>query len=328
MLDKSCLRLFWCPTKCVVSGVGVAWVGLMAWTGGGLASAHSSSEAGLAWGGGAPWTLVQGQPGAPEPVPLPKPGKPPQIAPDEQNPLTPDIRPRGSENTPDLRPQTPPDRKAEPSTPRQKDAQPAPGVVPNRTPKSQPDQGLPGNKSASKAPAVKPGLAVAQPRSAAEREKALADLYAHLAAADDAKQAQSISGSIERLWVTSGSDTVGLLMQRALLAANGKNPQLALKLLDAVVALAPDYAEAWNRRAYVHYTQNEVDLALGDLRRTLALDPNHFKALEGLMHILKDIGRKKDALQAARKLLDVNPYQEDAKRIVDELSREIEGRGI
>ena len=261
-------------------------------------------------------------------MPLPKPGKPPQIAPDEQNPLTPDIRPRGSENTPDLRPQTPPDHKAEPSTPRQKDAQPAPGVVPNRTPKSQPDQGLPGNKSASKAPAVKPGLAVAQPRSAAEREKALADLYAHLAAADDAKQAQSISGSIERLWVTSGSDTVGLLMQRALLAANGKNPQLALKLLDAVVALAPDYAEAWNRRAYVHYTQNEVDLALGDLRRTLALDPNHFKALEGLMHILKDIGRKKDALQAARKLLDVNPYQEDAKRIVDELSREIEGRGI
>ena len=95
-----------------------------------------------------------------------------------------------------------------------------------------------------------------------------------------------------------------------------------------MVALAPDYAEGWNRRAYIHYTQNDIERALGDLRRALALDPNHFKALDGLIHILKDIGRKKEALQAGRQLLDVNPYYDGAKQLVDELARDVEGRGI
>ena len=254
-------------------------------------------------------------PATPPPVPAPEVAPPDGDAPL----LTPDIRPRAADPIPK------PDRKAEPAPapPKQKDAQPDPKALPKADPKAPP------GKSATKEPAKpRPGLAVAQPRTAAEREKALSDLYAYLATAEDAKRAETIMASIERLWVTPGSDTISLLMQRALHAANGKKPELALKLLDAVVALAPDYAEGWNRRAYVHYQQNDVDRALGDLRRTLALDPNHFKALEGLVHILKDIGRKKEALQAARQLLEVNPFDTGAKQIVDELAREIEGRGI
>ena len=300
-------------------------MGLLLLSGAGLAASN-------------PPTLVQVLP-APQPDGPPVQVVPLQVVPDDQSPLTPEIRPRGRDGAPDLKPE-PPDRKAEPkSAPNgKKEAQPAPrlepkaldpksGPKPDTKPSLRADPKAPGSKSGAKS-VDKPGLAVAQPRTAAEREKALSDLYAYLATAEDAKQAQTISGSIERLWVTSGSDTVSLLMQRAMGAINGKNPELALKLLDAVVALAPDYAEGWNRRAYVHYTQNQVDLALGDLRRTLALDPNHFKALDGLVHILKDIGRKKEALQAARRLLDVNPYHEAAKQVVDELAREIEGRGI
>ena len=307
----------------------------------GFVLAVTAGLVGWSAGASADVTPIQAKP-APPGVVLPP-------ATDEQGPLlTPEIRP--SKPTPDLKPEQP-DRKAEPkpdlkTVPPRKDARPAPSpdAKPDRQaePKLPPSKSdpkadqkpdsksagptAPGSKSAAKT--EKPGLAVVQPRTAAEREKALSDLYAYLAAADDAKQAQTISQSIERLWVTSGSDTVSLLMQRAMQAANTKDADLALKLLDAVVSLAPDYAEGWNRRAYVHYTQNQIDLALGDLRRTLALDPNHFKALEGLVHILKDIGRKKDALAAARKLLDVNPYYDGMKQIVDELSREIEGRGI
>ena len=264
----------------------------------------------------------------PDPAPPARPG--------EQGPLlTPGIRPhkndKGPELPPDLKPEPPQEKKAEPKVPPAvppKQAQPAPkpptkpGDKPGAKPKSEADAKAAPGKTA------KPGLAVAQPRTAAERDKALSDLYALLATSDDAKQAETVAASIEQLWVTSGSDTINLLMQRAMQAVDAKNPALALKLLDAVVGLAPDYAEGWNRRAYVHYTQNEFDLALGDLRRTLALDQNHFKALDGLVHILQEIGRKKDALAAARKLLDINPYYEGAKQITDELAREIEDRGI
>ena len=272
---------------------------------------------------GSPPITIQAPPGGvvpPTAVPAP---------PDDQGPLlTPEIRPHGRDRAPDLQPDTP-GRKAEPKAPppRQKDALPKPDPLPQPELKGAPK--APSTKSAgNKGQDIKPGLAVAQPRTAAEREKALSDLYAYLATSEDAKQAETVGASIEKLWITSGSDTVGLLMQRAMQAVNGKDTDLALKLLDAVVALAPDYAEGWNRRAYVHYTRNQIDLALGDLRRTLALDPNHFKALDGLIHILKDIGRKKEALQAARRLLDVNPFYDGAKQLVDELARELEGRGI
>ena len=94
---------------------------------------------------------------------------------------------------------------------------------------------------------------------------------------------------------------LAVLGQRDDLCAHGalaqgdgrQEPELALKLLDAVVELAPDYAEGWNRRAYVHYMQSDYERAMGDLRRVLALEPNHFKALDGLAQILREIGEKK-----------------------------------
>jgi tetratricopeptide (TPR) repeat protein len=166
------------------------------------------------------------------------------------------------------------------------------------------------------------------PKSPEEREKILSDLYAHLATASDEAGAKAVADAIERIWTNSGSDTIDLLMERSAKAANDKNIDLALRLLDYVVALAPDYTEAWNRRAFLHYTRNEVDQALGDLRRTLALDPNHFKALEGLGQILREIGQKKPALKAFKRLLDVHPFWSGAQEAVDELERDVEGQGI
>lgn len=173
-----------------------------------------------------------------------------------------------------------------------------------------------------------PPIAVLQPRTPAEREKALSDLYAHLATSESEAAAKTVAQSIEKLWLNSGSDTVALLMERAIGASQSKKPQLALKMFDAVVEMAPDYAEGWNRRAYLHFSQDRMEQAIGDLRRVLALDPNHFKALDGLAHILKDIGQKRGALAAVRRLLEVHPYAEGAKPMHDELAREVEGQAL
>ncbi len=231
--------------------------------------------------------------------------------------------------------QTPqsPSPQSKPGEPKSGDQKGAQSTPKTDGPKSDAPKGaLPkgGQPGQSKAAGKKdmPGIAVAQPRTPAEREKALSDLYAHLATAADDGGAKTVAASIERLWLNSGSDTVGLLMERAMHAAQHKKPALALKLLDEVVVLAPDFAEGWNRRAYVHFSENNIEAALGDLRRVLALDGNHFKALDGLVHILKDIGQKKAALSAARKLLDVHPFWEGAKTIHDELAREVEGQSL
>jgi tetratricopeptide (TPR) repeat protein len=182
------------------------------------------------------------------------------------------------------------------------------------------------------APQVDKAPRTAKPQAAhpvpQDRDALLAELYVHLAQAPDAAQAAPIAETIEGLWLQSGSDTVGVLMGRSATAINEQKNDLALQLLDAVVELAPDYAEGWNRRAYVYFLQNNFEGAIGDLRRALALDPNHFKALEGLARILRDSGQKKNALQAYKQILRINPFQEGAKAAVDELSVEVEGQGI
>jgi tetratricopeptide (TPR) repeat protein len=183
-------------------------------------------------------------------------------------------------------------------------------------------------KASPEPKAKSPHRGSALPKTPAEREKTLSDLYALLATAEDEDTAKAITDAIERVWLHSGSATIDLLMERSIKAMSEKKIDLALKLFNSVVDLAPDFTEAWNRRAYLHFLRKDTERALGDLRRALALDPNHFKALEGLAQILREIGQKKAALKAFRQLLDVHPYWSGAKEAVEELEREVDGQGI
>jgi tetratricopeptide (TPR) repeat protein len=200
-------------------------------------------------------------------------------------------------------------------------AAPGPGAAQNTAPEP---PSAPPSAGAKKGPQRGTSL----PKNPAEREKTLSDLYALLATADDEDTAKAIADAIERVWLHSGSATVDLLMERSSKAMSQKKTDLALKLLDRVVELAPDFTEGWSRRAYVYFVQSNVERALGDLRRALALDPNHYKALDGLANILREIGQKKPALKAFKQLLDVHPYWSGAKQAVEELEREVEGQDL
>jgi tetratricopeptide (TPR) repeat protein len=161
-----------------------------------------------------------------------------------------------------------------------------------------------------------------------ERPKMLAGLYDELGKAHDAHDASPITETIEELWLLSGSDTVDLLMARADRFIKESELDLALEILDATVELAPDDAEAWHRRATVHYLQKDYELALADLRHALDIDPKHYNAINDRGVVLQALGAKKEALQAYRKALEVNPFLDDARQAVESLSREVEGQDI
>jgi tetratricopeptide (TPR) repeat protein len=210
--------------------------------------------------------------------------------------------------------------------------QPEVPAVPHIAPPDEPKDGAPEAPQAAPVPpadGTAPGRPADRlPTTADEKSKLLADLYAHLAAADSAETAKKVQATIERLWGYSGSDTVALLMQRAAKALGAKNNDLALKFMDYVVLLAPDYAEGFNRRAFIHFSRNDMASAVGDLRRALALEPNHFKALDGLAQIWRQMGNSKGALSVVKQLLEVHPYWEGAAKMAEELAREVDGQGI
>jgi tetratricopeptide (TPR) repeat protein len=174
----------------------------------------------------------------------------------------------------------------------------------------------------------RPGAGPGHGLGSGETTYSLDTLFSGLKIAPDEASAKAIEDRIWALWLASGSDTCTLLMTRVKDATDDKNYDLAIKLLDAVIAIKPDYVEAWNRRATVYYLKQDYGHSLADLREVLAREPRHFGALSGLGLILQDIGDDKDALEAYRKALAIDPHLENIPEVVKTLSEKVEGRSI
>ena len=166
------------------------------------------------------------------------------------------------------------------------------------------------------------------PNVGADRAKGLDFLFGALKAAPDDESARHVEARIWALWMQTPSDTAALLMARAKIALDQQQTDVALKLLDAIVKLRPDYVEAWNRRATLYYLKNDYGDALADIQQVLAREPRHFGALAGLGMIMQDLGDDKRALEAFRKALEINPHLEKVPELVKQLSEKVEGRNI
>ena len=153
-------------------------------------------------------------------------------------------------------------------------------------------------------------------------------LFQALKAAPDDETARLIEGRIWAMWLVSGSDTADLLMSRARAAIEQNDADLAIQLLDAIIELKPDYAEAWNRRATLYFEKHDYGRAMSDIAQVLAREPRHFGALTGLGMILEDVGDNRRALEAFRRALEVDPRLERVPEIVKSLTEKVEGRGI
>ena len=183
---------------------------------------------------------------------------------------------------------------------------------------------IPPPKSQKKLPEAPAKL----PKVGADRTRGLDFLFGALKAAPDEASAKHVEARIWALWMQTPSDTAMLLMVRAKAAMDAQKADVALKLLDSVVKLRPDYVEAWNRRATLYYLKNDYTRSLEDIQQVLIREPRHFGALAGLGMIMQDIGEEKRALEAFRKALAVNPHLEKVPELVKSLTEKVEGRDI
>ena len=170
----------------------------------------------------------------------------------------------------------------------------------------------------------------AKPSQAArvDRTRNLDFLFGALKVAPDDATAKAIEERIWAVWTGSRSDTTNLLMTRVKTAVEAKDLDLAVKLLDSIVKIKPDYVEGWNRRATIFYMRKDYGRALNDIREVLKREPRHFGALAGFGLILQDIGDDKQALEVYRRALSVYPRMERIPDLVKTLQEKVEGRDI
>ncbi len=178
-----------------------------------------------------------------------------------------------------------------------------------------------------------PARADAPPPSAAEAPaktpaRQLDELNDRLAKATDPDEAAGIIAALSRLRLHSGSDTCDLLMTRAIRAMDEKDFPLALSLLDAIVALEPDWAEGWNKRATARFYAGDSKGSMADIAQTLERDPKHIGALVGMGMILEEAGMREDALRAYERALLIAPHYQPMLDSVERVKKALEGRSL
>jgi tetratricopeptide (TPR) repeat protein len=151
-------------------------------------------------------------------------------------------------------------------------------------------------------------------------------LFLRLKDAKTPEEARGVATLLVRRWSKSGSATADLISERMKKATQENNLNLAVELADRLIALEPDWADAWHQRAALFFRLNDPARAMYDLAEALKREPKHFVALSGLASLLQQQGKDKAALRAYREVLAIYPLMEGVKQAVDKLAPSVDGR--
>jgi tetratricopeptide (TPR) repeat protein len=164
--------------------------------------------------------------------------------------------------------------------------------------------------------------------SSDQTDPRLTGLFEQLRAAPSPEAAGAIESRIWDIWAESGDADLDQVFRVGSRAMAIGDTATALKVFDAIVGKAPNFAEGWNKRATVHYMMGDYEASLADIDRTLELEPHHFGALAGLGLVNIGLDRDEAALDAFERVLRVTPQSQSAKHNIEIVKQRIKDKSI
>ncbi|MBX2839581.1 MAG: tetratricopeptide repeat protein [Gammaproteobacteria bacterium] len=156
-----------------------------------------------------------------------------------------------------------------------------------------------------------------------QTDPALPTLFEELKTAETATQSALVESQIWQHWLSAPDDNANALMSQVVGAMQSGQLILALKLSDQLVDSSPNFSEAWNKRATIHYLMGNPDASVADIQKTLALEPRHFGAISGLGLIFHQKGDFDSALAAFEEVLEIAPQSQNAQMSVERVKRDM-----
>jgi Flp pilus assembly protein TadD len=145
------------------------------------------------------------------------------------------------------------------------------------------------------------------------------DLFRKLAETTSAPEAQAIENAIWALWLEHPDERAQAYMTAGIRQMGEGALHDALISFSRLIDMAPDFAEAWNKRATVEYLLNDFDSSARDIAETLKLEPRHFGALSGLGLVNIALGRAAAAVAAFEMALAHHPHLNAARHNIEML---------
>ncbi len=166
------------------------------------------------------------------------------------------------------------------------------------------------------------------PAHADQKDARLERLFERLVEAPVPAVAQPIEGAIWRIWLQSDDGAVQGLMRDGIGAMSRGDYRHALAKFDQMVLIAPEFAEGWNKRATVHYLLGDYAQSLGDIAKTLALEPRHFGALSGQGLVFMALQDERRALKSFEAALAIYPAFTSAAENAEQVRKILRDREI
>ena len=100
-----------------------------------------------------------------------------------------------------------------------------------------------------------------------------------------------------------------------------KNNQLyeAVQIFTKVIALDPNWAEAWNKRATVLYLVGRYQSSQNDIEKVLELEKRHFGALAGQGLVNIKLKNYEKAIKSYEKALEIYPSMRSPEIMIKEI---------
>jgi tetratricopeptide (TPR) repeat protein len=162
------------------------------------------------------------------------------------------------------------------------------------------------------------------PAMATQKDPTLDGLFERLQTVTDPAQARLLIEAIWETWTASGDAVLDRLMAQGLAQMQARDLEEAVATFTALIEKAPDFAEAWNKRATVNWMRGDYEASVADIQKTVALEPRHFGAWSGLGMIFEERAQYDQAIRAFEECLKYNPLADELRAHIADLRRKAE----
>jgi Flp pilus assembly protein TadD len=133
-------------------------------------------------------------------------------------------------------------------------------------------------------------------------------LFAKLQTATDPTAIQSLEAAIWEQWIMVSEGSQRELMMRGIVEMQQHQLKQSVETFSKLIEIAPDLAEAWNKRATAYWLLGNFPASLNDICETVKREPRHFGAYSGLGMIRAEMGEYPRAVAAFELAKKHNPH--------------------
>jgi tetratricopeptide (TPR) repeat protein len=133
-------------------------------------------------------------------------------------------------------------------------------------------------------------------------------LFEKLRVATDPVAIQTLESAIWEQWIMIPDERQRALMLRGVAEMQQRQFVEAIETFSSLIAMAPEWSEAWNKRATAHWLTGDFRASLADICETVKREPRHFGAYSGLGMIRAEMGEYPRAVAAFELARKYNPH--------------------